>query len=132
RHLVFDEIFVGHTCFDIRAPWWTFEYLRKQFPPQRKDMKLPGGKGGRYYISRRQAKSRRVSNEKEIVPELQKRGFEVLELERMKFEDQKAAFENASVIVSVGGAAFANMVFCKPDCRVLQLLNGDLQQHEDR
>ncbi len=77
--------------------------------------------GSRVYISRAKARNRKVSNEDEIVRTLGQLGFESYVLEDMGFFDQVALFEAAEVVVAPHGSGLANLVFCQPGTKVIEL-----------
>lgn len=79
------------------------------------------GKGKRVYISRNDAAIRRVKNEKEVDESLARRGFETFQPGRMPFRDQVALFHSADIIVSPHGAGLANLMFCRPGTRMLEI-----------
>ena len=49
------------------------------------------------------------------------KGFSILTLSDLSFIDQTKLFYNASEIVGLHGAGFANLVFCKPGTKILEL-----------
>jgi capsular polysaccharide biosynthesis protein len=53
--------------------------------------------------------------------ELQKKGFNKFKLSEMNFEDQVGLFFNAEVIVSSHGAGLANILFCKPKTKIIEV-----------
>lgn len=73
------------------------------------------------YISRSDARLRRIANEDEIVEVLKKRGFSILTLSKMSVLEQVALFKNADIIVSHHGAALTNLVFCSRHARVVEI-----------
>jgi hypothetical protein len=75
----------------------------------------------RLYISRRDAAVRRIANEDEIVPELVRRGFEVVVMSGLSPEAQAGLFRGAEVIVTHHGAALANLAFCDPGTTVIEV-----------
>ncbi len=77
----------------------------------------------RVYVSRASAGSRRLLNENELMPELVRLGFEVVELERLPFATQVQTFAEAEIVVAPHGAGLANLVFCRPGTRVVELLH---------
>jgi len=50
-----------------------------------------------------------------------KNGFEIFTLGEMSFVDQINLFNNASQIIGLHGAGFANLIFCRPQTNVLEL-----------
>ncbi|PYK77295.1 MAG: hypothetical protein DME37_12900, partial [Verrucomicrobia bacterium] len=73
------------------------------------------------YLSRARAAVRRIANEKEISEALRQHDFEILEAETQSFREQADLFANASAIVAPHGAALANIVFCQPGTRVVEI-----------
>ncbi|MEO6994624.1 MAG: glycosyltransferase family 61 protein [Lacunisphaera sp.] len=79
--------------------------------------------GERLYVSRAIAKRRRVLNESELWSALEPRGFVKLQLEELTWSEQIAAFRGAKMIVTPHGAGLANLVFCEPGTKVVELFN---------
>lgn len=73
---------------------------------------------------RRNSGYRNISNSLEIENSLVACGFEVVEPEKLSFEQQVSLFSSASVVVGATGAALANIVFCQPECRLV-ILHGE-------
>jgi capsular polysaccharide biosynthesis protein len=82
-----------------------------------------GGQGERLYITREKAGRRRVSNEAELCRLLEARGFRKVHAEELSWREQINAFAQAKVIVAPHGAGLANLVFCQPGARVVELFN---------
>jgi capsular polysaccharide biosynthesis protein len=80
------------------------------------------GRGERLYFSRSRAGRRRVSNEEELWAELAPRGFSRVWLEELTWAEQIAACRRARVVVAAHGAGLANLVFCPPGTRVVELV----------
>ena len=59
-------------------------------------------------------------NENEIKKIMNKNGFENVRLSDLHFADQVQLFYQADYIVGLHGAAFANLVFCRPNTKVLE------------
>jgi hypothetical protein len=75
----------------------------------------------RLYLSRARAAVLRIANENEISEILRHRNFEIVEAENLSWREQANLFAGASVIVAPHGAALANIVFCKPGTRVVEI-----------
>src|SRR5213082_3547813 len=75
----------------------------------------------RLYLSRARAAVRRIANENEISEVLRHWNFEIIEAENLSWPEQADLFAGASVIVGPHGAALANIVFCKPGTRVVEI-----------
>lgn len=106
--------------FDVSKPVIT--YLRETFSSKTvlkniNQNALPK----KIYISRSDARLRRIANEDEIVDMLQSRGFSILSLSNMKILEQVALFKNADIIVTHHGAALTNLVFCSKNAHVIEI-----------
>jgi hypothetical protein len=77
----------------------------------------------RIFVSRAQASRRRVANETEIVPVLDRYGFELVYTEKMTFPEQVRLFGEADVLVSVNGAGMTNMLFMERSGLVVEMRN---------
>jgi capsular polysaccharide biosynthesis protein len=75
------------------------------------------------YVSRARARRRKVSNESELVAFLAARGFTQVFLEDLPWNEQVALFQSAKIVVAPHGAALANLAFCSPGTRVVELFN---------
>jgi capsular polysaccharide biosynthesis protein len=75
----------------------------------------------RVYLSRRDARSRRLSNESELIELITQHGFEVHVPGAMKLQAQMDVCAEAAVLLAVHGAAMANMVFCPPKATVIEI-----------
>lgn len=75
----------------------------------------------RLYISRAKAKRRRLINEDEIWPILEKLGFEKIFMEDLSFRNQITAMQQAEIVVAPHGAAITNVIFCSPGTHVVEI-----------
>lgn len=75
----------------------------------------------RLFISRSDAKIRRVTNEDEIIRQLAPLGFESIVMSGLTLDEQIAAFSSAEIILLAHGAAGANLIFASLDCTVIEL-----------
>jgi capsular polysaccharide biosynthesis protein len=66
--------------------------------------------------------SRTISNENELLGALDSLGFHVIEPGRMSLREQVSAFHQADVVVSPHGSSLANLIFCRPGTKVLDLM----------
>ncbi len=103
-------------------PNWILNYLRQKFLKIKYTKKFPD----KFYIDRRDAKSnhshlRKIINEKEVKEFLVTKGYSIIALSDLSFKDQINLFQNASQIVGLHGAGFANLTFCKPGTKILEL-----------
>lgn len=77
----------------------------------------------RHIVIRRNSTIRNIANAQEIEETLVARGFTVVEPEHLSFAEQVAVFSNAETVVGATGAAFANLIFCKPSTRIIILIS---------
>ncbi|MBJ7533212.1 glycosyltransferase family 61 protein [Rhodomicrobium vannielii ATCC 17100] len=72
----------------------------------------------RLYISRNDARLRRVLNEHELMPILRSFGFERVVLGKLPIERQVALLRNAEAVVAPHGAGLAHIAWAKPGTKV--------------
>lgn len=89
--------------------------MRQTFGPKR-----PSRRCNRIYISRADARWRRVTNEAAVIDMLAGDGFEVYELETLSQSEQIELFYDAEIVVSPHGAGLANLLF-SPEAAVVEL-----------
>ena len=75
----------------------------------------------RIYISRSQAKYRKIENENEVIKVFVNLGFEVYSLETMSVRDQIVLFSQAEIIAGIHGAGFINMSFAPPGTKIFEI-----------
>jgi capsular polysaccharide biosynthesis protein len=73
------------------------------------------------YISRYNARRRKVTNEVEMVHMLRKMGFEIHMLENYSLKQQIQLFQESALVLSNHGAGLTNIMFMKPESKVLEL-----------
>ncbi len=77
------------------------------------------------YISRSNQQLRRLVNEAELLPVLQKFGFEILYFEGMSFEQQMNLVLETEIFISLHGSNMVNILFMQPGTRVIEMMNQD-------
>lgn len=80
-------------------------------------------RGNNKIFVRRNSNIRNIINEKEIEGLLVDHGFVVIEPEKMTFAEQFAVFSTAEIVVGATGAAFGNIVFCKPGVKIVIMIS---------
>jgi capsular polysaccharide biosynthesis protein len=75
------------------------------------------------YLSRKKRGVRCVENEEELLPVLQKEGFEAVFFEDWSVWEQIAMMSRAERFVSLHGAGFSNMMFMRPGTMVVEIIN---------
>jgi hypothetical protein len=79
----------------------------------------PAGAARRIFI--RRTTTRRIANADEIEAFAAQQGFEVHTMEDMSVTEQIELFRHASFVIGAHGAALANLVFCPPGAKVIEL-----------
>lgn len=75
----------------------------------------------RFYVSRAKTSMRRILNEAELDPILERNGFTKVMLEDLSIAHQIELFRRAAVIVSPHGAGLTTIMFCRPGTRILEI-----------
>jgi capsular polysaccharide biosynthesis protein len=101
---------------------WSCDYIRGLFLPAERPR--AGGRRSRIYVSRSDARMRRVSNEDELIAFLGARGFETVTLTGLTVADQAAMFDDAEVIIAPHGSGLTNLLFCRPGTKVIELFSS--------
>ena len=129
RHIKAKELIVtdhpvvvsGKPSNDIQnIPGWIMLWLKSNFL----DKNIKTNKKNKIYINRKDSKhatERLINNENEVEKFLLRNNFISVSLADIKFTDQIDLFYNAECIVGLHGAGFANLVFCKPGTKVVEL-----------
>ncbi len=106
---------------------WTCSALKKFLPlhkaPLGRRDELHGLK--RVYISRDDAKNRRVTNEDDVVVLLKGYGFRKVILAGLNIADQVRLFRNAEVIIGPHGSGFVNAACCRPGTRIIEFFSPE-------
>jgi capsular polysaccharide biosynthesis protein len=79
----------------------------------------------RIYISRTQAKRRKIVNDKEVSAVLADFGFETIFAENLSFAEQARLFSSVGYLISLHGAGLSNMLFMPAGGRVMELRKND-------
>ncbi len=112
-------------------PRWVCEFLQAMLltqPNAAAPSALAQPATKRLYISRQDAKIRRVLNEGAVLDVLRPLGFEAVTLNGKTVAEQAALFHSAAVIVAPHGAGLTNLAFCTPGTQVLELFASSEEQ----
>jgi hypothetical protein len=93
-------------------------FLRRALLPHR-DQKFSWSK--QIYV-RRVGAGRGIVNEAEVLAFFERRGWAIIDTERLTLAEQIQVFAEAEHICTLHGAALANLVWCRPGCRVLEMV----------
>jgi len=77
------------------------------------------------YVSRKNARVRRIKNETQISECLQRNGFEVVYFEDMGLPDQIRIMAEAQTVVAQHGAGLTNILYMQPETRVVEIMSSE-------
>jgi capsular polysaccharide biosynthesis protein len=120
-HLIAPDLVVPSLLQSV-MPHWACDFLRETF--------LRDAVSGdeRLYISRANARGRRVENEAEVADVLSAYGFRMVELEGMSVHEQARLFARAAFVVSPHGGGLTNIVFCNSGAKVVEFFAREYVQ----
>ena len=132
RHISAPEIIVADHpyCFKNDAsneiqniPFWISKWLKNNFLHKNNESE---SKGKKIYIDRSDSSSnvknlRSILNEEDVKDFLKKEGFEFVTLGDLNFTQQVRVINDAEMIIGLHGAGFANLCFCKPKTKIVEL-----------
>lgn len=102
--------------------------LMTQYALRFRTLAKPKNNNRRIFLARKQ--DLRSYNQNDLIAILEKYNFDTIFLEEMSFIEQINVFYNASFIVGMTGAAWTNLIFCKPDTKAIIILpNIVIQLH---
>ncbi|MEO6002890.1 MAG: glycosyltransferase family 61 protein [Opitutus sp.] len=104
------------------TPSWVLDFYRKLFPPVR------GQVGRRLYFPRRG--NRYPSNNEQITARMIELGFEIVD--PMAAPELRLRMAEATHVVGVQDAGLANLVFCAPGTRVLEIMPTEISKYYNR
>ena len=106
-------------------PGWVPKFLHRSFITE-----WQPGANRLIYISRADAPlCRRVLNEAQVIQLLKPMGFEIYKLSELNIWSQARLFNSAAVIVASHGGGLTNLVFCKPETKVLEFFPDNYINH---
>ncbi len=100
--------------------WENFAFSRNLF--HNEILSNAGTAKRRLYVSRGDAKRRKVINEAEVVHLLKDYGFELVTMDGKTLQQQVELFSQAEAIVAPHGAALTNLLFVQPGATVIELI----------
>ncbi len=131
RHFYANEIVITSHPYTIlndpsidslKIPNWISEFLRIKFLELGKKNSKLDNLPEKIFINRNDGRSLRyIINDYQVEEFLKKEGFKSLTMSNFSFADQVILFNNAKKIVGLHGAAFANLVFCKPKTNIIEM-----------
>jgi hypothetical protein len=97
---------------------WAADWLRRRI-----GLPKPAARRRRIYLRRTKAGYRRVANEADLIPVLEKYKFEFFETQGMSLGEQMKLFSGAECVVSIHGAGLANLLFAPPGGKVIEFMS---------
>jgi capsular polysaccharide biosynthesis protein len=100
-------------------PKWIITWLRNNFLKKKKNFYA----SKKIFIDRSDSKNNHVQiiNKNQVINFLTRHGFKVYKIAKMNFFKQIYLFWNAEFIIATHGAALANLAFCKPNTKVIEI-----------
>lgn len=100
---------------------WAISFLRERLWGIAKDQ---NGFGDNVYIYRK-GKTRGLTNEEEVISFFSNLGWTVVDTEQLSVAQQAGLFRNLRQVCTSHGAALTNLLWAKPETRVLELLSDN-------
>ncbi len=131
KHIFSKEIY----CVD--HPWYSNGYIQqnvKKIPRwiifQNRKIFLKKTRNNpkrKIFLDRSQSKYNhcQISNYKDIKNLIIKKKFKIYKPEILSFREQINIFNNSSIIIGAHGAAFTNIIFCKPGTKIIEIIPAD-------
>jgi capsular polysaccharide biosynthesis protein len=120
-----DRLFVPWSIAGQHRPHPALADLSERYNDKTFDLKAPSFLGHwpkRIYIDRRNSSHRPLLNEGEVIAALAEYGFVPVRLETLRLDEQQRLFANADIIVAPHGAGLTNILYARPDCKVIELI----------
>ncbi|WP_459938118.1 glycosyltransferase family 61 protein [Desulfonatronum parangueonense] len=73
------------------------------------------------FISRTKAKRRRLINEDQVWPLLERQGFQRVCMEELPFSDQVNLMRETAILAAPHGAGLTNMIFCPEGAQIIEI-----------
>lgn len=80
------------------------------------------------YIARRDAKTRKLLNEDDLLAKLEPLGFESIAPGELSHEEQVKLFSSATTVIGTHGAGLTNILFTQPQCHLIEIFPQDYVQ----
>jgi len=128
RHFSADKIFAvehpwynkGYVLEEVnKIPDWVVQWVRKSFLKNSKKFNC----SNKIFIDRSESNFNhcQLINNQEVYSFLKELGFTKYKVGQLSWEKQIYLFKNAKIIVGAHGAAFANLAFCSPKTKIIEI-----------
>tara|TARA_B100001175_G_C19467456_1_gene619892 strand:+ start:465 stop:1562 length:1098 start_codon:yes stop_codon:yes gene_type:complete len=131
KHIFANEIYA------VDHPWYNKGYIQqnvKKIPKwiiyQNRKIFLNKSKNNlkkKIFLDRSQSKYNhcQIENINDIKKLIVSKKFDITKPELLSFKRQINLFKNSSIIVGAHGAAFSNIIFCKPGTKIIEIIPSD-------
>jgi hypothetical protein len=99
---------------------WGHQFVRSIYPIE-PDRTSPA----RIYVLRGKTRTRKLTNEAEVIKLLEKFDFVPVGMDGLTCEAQARLFANAEAIIGVHGAALTNLLFANDGCKVIEMFPSE-------
>lgn len=113
------EELIFPTFFSFDAIPYSIVHLLNSFKATLPALSTPRRRG--IFISRRETTTRSLLNEDVLCRHMARAGIETIVPAEMTVDSQIQAFREADVVIACHGAGLANIVYCEPGTRILEL-----------
>jgi capsular polysaccharide biosynthesis protein len=104
----------------INIPDWIIKDNRKSFF----NFALKFNNNNKIFLDRSSSKYShcQITNNDEFKKILEIKGFTSYKVEELTFQEQIYLFQEASIIIGAHGAAFTNIIYCKPKTKIIEII----------
>jgi hypothetical protein len=122
QHLLVEDFYFSSppsmiVCYSPYA----VEFLRSTILPRAAD----AAPTPRRFFVRRTSEGRNIVNEREVLAFFERIGWTVIDTAALSFVEQINWFAGAEAVCAIHGSGAANMVWCSPGCKFLELFPAD-------
>ena len=129
KHIEADEVFTFEHLYLKKGnfqnsfemiPKWIIFFLQKKFIKLKKKISFKK----HFFIDRSDSKYMhyKIGNQIEVKKILKKNGFDYIQLSKIDWYKQIYMFNNAKTIIGLHGAGLANLVFCRKNTKIFEIL----------
>lgn len=97
------------------------DFIRENVLAAVPDIRDSSRSSRKIFISRARARARKIANEADVLQCLAAHGYERVFMEEHTFADQVRLMQGAEFVISQHGAGLTNIMFMRPETRVLEL-----------
>lgn len=126
-YFVDDLIFCSSMASFLQHPNVNYRLLRER---QLANIRDSPGVSDKVYVARPKDLKRDFVSDHDLRLALEQVGFATIYPDQHSVDAQIAAFHGAELIVGCAGAAFANVLYCKPDTKVVEIIPMRMVEHK--